>query len=443
MGTAQRVLVIGDIEIARLACTSLTRHGSEVTHLFQPSENELRLALTVEPHAVAVLVRSDVTALRYALLVEHLRPRIRLVVMLFDRTVADQLLKTVPNCQVTSPADISVPAIIGACLDTAVLAVDVRGRPARVLVETADGVTADVWRADPLPRRLARAFTRQFRSHDLTSRILLTGLAGLSITLLLEWLLAVLVLHQPAVAAFYSATRVVATVGPSESHPAPGWYLVLSGVGMLLTIGYGALFTAGIVNRFLSDRSIDIIGPRTLPTRDHVVVVGLGQVGLRLCMALRCLRIPVLAVERDPRATNLRLAKAAGIPVLIAHAEDREVLGRLSLHRARAFAAMGADDLDNVEAAIAALALVPDLRVVMRAGDHTVITETRSLFPIGDVCDISAMTAQAVAAGVNGSAADFVYPYGGKLVTHPPAESMPGTGGHPVSRCDCPAPSPV
>ncbi|MEU5994657.1 NAD-binding protein [Spirillospora sp. NPDC047418] len=439
MRATRRVLVIGDIEIARLACTSLTRHGSDVTHLLRPNEDALRDTLDDDMHVVAVLVRSDVTALRYALLVEHLRPRIRLVVMLFDRTVAAQLLRTVPNCQVTSPADIAVPAIIGACLGRPVLAVDVRSSPAAVFVETADGVTSEAWRPDRLPRRFLHAVTRQLRPHDVTSRILLTGLAGLAATLLLEWSLAVVVLHRPAAEAFYSAARVVATVGPGESHPAPGWFLVLSGIGMLLTIGFSAQFTAGIVNRFLSGRSVDIVGPRTLPTRDHVVVVGLGQVSLRLCMALRHLRIPVLAIERDPQAANLRLARAAGIPVLIAHAEDRDVLRRLNLHRARAFAAMGADDLDNVEAAIAALALVPDLRVVLRAGDHAVINETRSLFPIGDVCDIPAMTVRAVTEGVNGASVHSLHPSREDLGDEP----VTSTDGDRVSRCACPLPSPA
>lgn len=157
------------------------------------------------------------------------------------------------------------------------------------------------------------------------------------------------------------------------------------------------MFTAGIVERSLSVRGAGIIGARTIPRSGHVVVVGLGQVGLRLCLAVRRLGIPVVAVERDPQAANLRLAKAARIPVLIAHAEDRSVLDRLRLPKARALAAMGADELDNLEVAIAALATAPALRVVLRAGDNDVITETRSLFRIGAVCDISAMTALSVA----------------------------------------------
>jgi hypothetical protein len=244
---------------------------------------------------------------------------------------------------------------------------------------------------------VARILAGQARSHDGASRILLLGLGGLLIALGAEWLMAGLVLHERAPEALYTATRLVSTVGLVEHGPAPGWYLVVSGIGMMLTIGFAALFTAGVVERALSVRSTGIIGTRTLPRSGHVVVVGLGQVGLRLCLTLRRLGVPVVAVERDPQAANLRLAKAAKVPVLIAHAQDRSVLERLRLSRARALAAMGAEELDNVEVAIAALATAPELRVVLRAGDNDVITETRSLFHIGAVCDISAMTAVHVA----------------------------------------------
>ena len=73
---------------------------------------------------MAILVRGDVIALRYALLVEHLLPEVRLVVTLFDRTVAEQLVRVIPNCQGTSPANVAVPSIIGACLGPDVLAVE-------------------------------------------------------------------------------------------------------------------------------------------------------------------------------------------------------------------------------------------------------------------------------------------------------------------------------
>ncbi|MGZ6833816.1 MAG: portal protein, partial [Mycobacteriaceae bacterium] len=115
--------MIGDIEVARRTCSELVAHGFAVTHLLHPTDSEMRVALTQAVSAVAVLVRGDVIALRYALLVEHLLPEVRLVVTLFDRTVAEQLGRVVPNCQVTSPANVAVPSIIGACVGPDVLAV--------------------------------------------------------------------------------------------------------------------------------------------------------------------------------------------------------------------------------------------------------------------------------------------------------------------------------
>lgn len=393
------VLVVGDTEAARRVCHALDNSGSDVVHLPSPTEGELVASLAGNPTAVAIVVRGDVVALRYALLVEHASPGIRLLVTLFDRTVGAQLKAAVPHCEVTSPADISVPSIVGACMGDGVLAIEARGERVRVVV--ADGGVLQETSWDP-PRPSAGSVGRlllgQFRAHDTTSRVLLAGALGIVAVLLADWLTGVFALHEPAVRAVYNAVRVVATVGPGDTGGrVPVWYLALSSAFMLLTIGFTALLTAGLVNRLLSPRAIAIVGRRTMPTRGHVVVIGLGQVGLRLCAQLRGLGIPVVAVERDPLAVNLRLAKSYGVPVLIAHAEDRAVLEKLSLPSARALAAMGSEDLDNIEVAIAALAVAPDLKIVLRAGDSGIAAETRSLFRIGDVRDVSAATALAIA----------------------------------------------
>src|SRR5665811_2165560 len=365
MAKQPHAVVIGDIEVARRTCSELSAHGFVVTHLLHPTDSEMRAALTQAVSAVAVLVRGDVIALRYALLVEHLLPEVRLVVTLFDRTVAEQLVRVVPNCQVTSPANVAVPSIIGACVGPDVLAVASLGGMPTMVLAAGEGIELRRWPRRGWLRRLPAVLAGQVRPHDAATRFLFIGLSGLASILVLDWLLAVTALHENGIRALYIATRVVATVGlgAADAH-APGWYQ--ASASMLLTIVFTAVFTAGVINRLLSSRSIAIIGSRTVPTRDHVVVIGLGQVGLWLCIELRRLGISVVAVERDPRAVNLRLARAAKVPVLIAHAEDREVLKRLSLHRARALAAMGAEDLDNIEVAIAALALAPDLRVVLR-----------------------------------------------------------------------------
>ncbi|MGH3495496.1 MAG: potassium channel family protein, partial [Sciscionella sp.] len=280
-------------------------------------------------------------------------------------------------------------------------------------------------------RSVAAAALSQARPHDPTTRMLLIGLAGLLTTLGADWAISASALGAPPARALYEAARVVATVGPGNpDQHAPAWYLAFASSSMLATIGLTALVTAAVVNRLHSARSVALFGARTLPTRDHIVVIGLGQVGLRLCIQLRELGIPVLAIERDPRAVNLRLAKKAKVPVLVAHAEDRATLQRLRLHHARALAAMGADDLDNIEVAIAALAVHPTLRIVLRAGEGDIIAETRSLFHIGEVRDVSALTSFALTRSLLGHDHGTVYPLGDRIASYPAAAAA-------TLRCAC------
>jgi hypothetical protein len=351
-------------------------------HFTQPTDEDLRQALNRQVAGVAVLLDNDVESLRYALAVEHICPNVTLVVTIFDRTVAEQLVRVVPNCQVTSPADVAAPVLLAACLEPDLLAV----------TRTACGHAGARWDGDSVrlqpyrPPRSLRYRARlgkiwgQLRPHDGSSRIMLTGLAGL---------LAVLL---------------------SDS------YTVFSIIAMLITIVFTAVFTAGMVDRLLAPRSVGIVGPRALPRAGHVVVVGLGQVGLRLCTQLQALGIGVVAVERDPAAPNLRLAKALGAPVVVADATDRFVLRKLGLQRAQALAAVASDDLDNIAVSVAALAVTPALHVVMRAGDHEAIAETRSLFKIGLVHDLGNLSAAYTTASLTGLRPRRVLAHGKRLM---------------------------
>jgi hypothetical protein len=66
------------------------------------------------------------------------------------------------------------------------------------------------------------------------------------------------------------------------------------------------------------------------------------------------------------------------------------------------------DDLENVSIAMAALAVRPDLRVVLRVGDGRLANETRSLFRVGIVRDVHRIAAALIAARATGSSASHV-----------------------------------
>ena len=103
---------------------------------------------------------------------------------------------------------------------------------------------------------------------------------------------------------------------------------------------------------------------------------------------------------------------------------------------------MGADDLDNIEVAIAALAVAPALRVVLRAGEDDVIAETRSLFRIGQVCDVSALTAHAVTLSLIGNDSRMVFSRDHEIAEYPSDPPSSALEKDVVQRCACVAAAP-
>ena len=233
---------------------------------------------------------------------------------------------------------------------------------------------------------------------------------GFGLILTLDTLVTGLALHESFVDAVYGATKTIATVGSSQRvDSGPGWLKLYSAAMMLASLAFTAIFIAGLIDRLLDRRLVAILGPRAMPRKDHVVVVGLGQVGLRLCMMLRSLGVPVAAIELDPDADNIRRARQYDIPIVIGRGSSRAVLRRLSLERALALAAVTSDEIENIAAAVAGLAIRRNLRTVLRAGGGDVLDETRALFRIGAVRDVHRIGGTVLAAAALGSSANEAF----------------------------------
>ncbi|MFJ9541408.1 potassium channel family protein [Streptomyces sp. NPDC101225] len=434
--TTHRYLVIGETHLASRVCATLHARRHTTLHLTQPRDEELRSALGGRPHAVSVLLHDDVAALRYALAVAHLSPETPLIATIFDRTVAAELSRLLPRCEVTSLADLVAPALAGPCLDPALAAVQRNQDRIRGVRENGDRLYAEDWRPRTRRRWRTRAgwVLRQLRPHDAGTRVLVVGMLAVLAILLGDWVW--LVGHgHPAPEAFFDAARVVAGVGPAQAPARAHTYQVLAALAMLGTIAFSALFTAGVVERMLGPKLISLIGPRTLPRSGHVIVVGMGQVGLRLCVELRALGIPVVGVERDPQAAAARLARTMGVPVMTGNGGDRHLLEQLRLRHARALAAVGSDDLDNIAVAIAALGIAAETRVLIRAGEHEAIAETRSLLPMGIIRDVTGMAAAYVVARLLGEPAAGVVAHGGGVYLQDPDSSFGRSALSAEGRC--------
>jgi Trk K+ transport system NAD-binding subunit len=136
------------------------------------------------------------------------------------------------------------------------------------------------------------------------------------------------------------------------------------------------------------------------PVSDHVVVVGLGNVGTRVIQQLRDLGVPVVAIDRTDAARGAQLARDLGVPLIIGDASRPETLSEASVQTARSLVVLSTDDLVNLEAALNARALKQDLRVVLRLFDGDFADRVQRAFDITSSKSVSYLAAPAFAAAV-------------------------------------------
>ncbi len=370
MGT-KAVLLLGETGgLAAALELRLRQLGAEVQMAGPISDSEIASLLSARNWtAVAVITRDDVLALRLTLLSAHLRADLPLWVTMFDRTITRELNHVAPRVHVVSPAELVAADLARHC--TSVLAPGATRRHGGI------------------------------RLVDDALRLLVRAGAGLLLVLLLEAVIAMIALHEGVVDALYFSTRSVATVASAPGAAgAPGWFKLVSALDTLAALVLMAIFTAALVRRLSSPRLTSLFGSRAAPARGHVLLVGFGQVGFRLAQELRGRHMAVLGVERDPDAPCVRLARAAGIPVVIGRGDDREVLERLGIRRCRAVAAVTSTDLVNVAVGLAADDLAPGIGLVLRLGDGEVAAETDSLLHLGRICDAHKIASETLAQGL-------------------------------------------
>lgn len=105
-----------------------------------------------------------------------------------------------------------------------------------------------------------------------------------------------------------------------------------------------------------------------------MVLLGLGKIGTRVLVRLRELDIPVVVVEEDPEARGIPLARSLHVPTVLGDVTQEGVLEAAKIRRARALLALTSIDTTNLEAALYARSVKPELRVALRLYDDEFAT---------------------------------------------------------------------
>lgn len=131
--------------------------------------------------------------------------------------------------------------------------------------------------------------------------------------------------------------------------------------------------------------------------KNHIVVCGLGNVGVRVVEALAKLGAPVVAIERRRAESFGEMVEALGVPVIYGDARRDELLIDAGIRKAKAVVCATDDDLTNLEVAIDARRENPGIRVVMRMFDQRVAGKMRSALDVDETFSTSALAGPLVA----------------------------------------------
>lgn len=154
-----------------------------------------------------------------------------------------------------------------------------------------------------------------------------------------------------------------------QDYPSPWQHIFISFLkmtGLLLT----AAFTALLTNYLVRMRLRGVLSISRVPESGHVVLCGLGTVGLRVLEVLRQQQLPVVVLEKVEGGRFLATARQLGATVMIGDGTVPATLSRARTAHSRALVAATSSDLANVEIALLAREQNPKLRVILRLDDY-------------------------------------------------------------------------
>jgi voltage-gated potassium channel Kch len=170
-----------------------------------------------------------------------------------------------------------------------------------------------------------------------------------------------------------------------------GVFFMLASAGLLAA-------TFGILTDYLIKARLEqLFGPWRSHMRNHVVLCGLGHVGIRILEQLRRLGEEVVVVDRGDDTRFLDEARALNVPVISGDMRQPSIMERANVKEARSIIAATGDDLVNLEVALNARAIRPDIRVVLRMFDANLASKVRTGFGIRTTFSTSALAAPAFA----------------------------------------------
>ncbi|MEO0802291.1 MAG: NAD-binding protein [Cyanobacteria bacterium J06642_2] len=423
-----------------------------------PQATETLLAAGLETAQTLVLASAD-DALNLAVLVRArlLNPRIRIINRLFNTSLGDRLDQTLPDHHTMSVADLSAPVFAFAALGNQAIGQlhlfqqtwpiheeyihdrhPWKGLPLSQLWADRDRMSIyylphshhlDLVSAvlcnqslqvgdrlivakRPMANASKQSWSRRFltiagslRRFQAQSQASLGALFALAIAIIGATLLYVAVSSNTAIVdALYFSVGMITGAGGQEqvAEQASPWIKVFTALMMLVGAGIVGICYALLNDLVLGTRFRQIWDVARIPHQDHYVICGLGGIGIRVAQHLHDRGYEVVILERDHRCRFLSTARALKIPTIIGDASVPSVLKAANSSRAAALVAATSTDMANLEIALTAKGIAPQLPVVVRNHDPQFASMSQTVFKFASVLSPTELAAPSFAAAAVG-----------------------------------------
>ncbi len=134
--------------------------------------------------------------------------------------------------------------------------------------------------------------------------------------------------------------------------------------------------------------------------RDHVIVCGVGKLGYRVILELLKFEKEIVAIEKNPEGRFVEKVNALGIPIILSDARRPENIIKAGVEKADTIIPCTDDELTNLDIALDAREINPDIRVVMRMFDADFAKRVEKGFGIHYAFSTTAVSAPIFASAV-------------------------------------------
>lgn len=153
---------------------------------------------------------------------------------------------------------------------------------------------------------------------------------------------------------------------PPELHLQVFFFVMpILGIGILAQglADFGVLF----FNRRSRGKEWEIAVASTFS--NHIVLIGLGHLGFRVVKILREMRQDVVVITIDPEPNLIESARAIGVPVIEGDGSRESILESAKIRTARSIILCTQNDSLNLQMALKARTLNPNIEVIIRIFD--------------------------------------------------------------------------